>query len=165
MSASLAPAPLPDAVAGWRSALENLSPHASPCRYLTPARWVPLREAAIDFCYRLGAEAHGMGWTAAELFAVHPEHGTLRVEVCGVLMVSGSKAVAVEPSRGRIRRGLGLPDQARPDLGNSGLGIRSEGCSPVSRRFLAPIGGTGSLVGFTVLVTALAACGLTGLVP
>ena len=35
----------------------------------------------------------------------------------------------------------------------------------MSRRFLAPIGGTGSLVGFTVLVTALAVCRLTGLVP
>ena len=35
----------------------------------------------------------------------------------------------------------------------------------MKRRLLAPIGGTGSLVAFTVLVTALAACGLTGLVP
>lgn len=33
------------------------------------------------------------------------------------------------------------------------------------RRVQARIGSTGSLVGFTVLVTALAACGLTGLVP
>lgn len=58
-----------------------------------------MREAAIDFCDRLGADAHALGWTAAELFALHPEHGTLRVEVCGVLMVSGSKALAVEPTR------------------------------------------------------------------
>jgi hypothetical protein len=32
----------------------------------------------------------------------------------------------------------------------------------VSYRLLAQIGSTGSLAGFTVLVTALAACGLTG---
>ena len=107
MSASLAPVPLPDAVAGWRSALENMSPHASPCRYLSPARWVPLREAAIDFCDRLGAEAHRLGWTAEELFAVHPDHGTLRVDYCGAMMVSGSKAVAVEPTRIVFDRGSG----------------------------------------------------------
>ncbi len=35
----------------------------------------------------------------------------------------------------------------------------------MKRRLLAPIGGTGSLVGFTVLVTSLAACGFTGVVP
>ena len=60
---------------------------------------MPMREAAIDFCDRLGAEAHALGWTAQELFAVHPEHGTLQVEFCGALMISGSKAVAVEPTR------------------------------------------------------------------
>jgi hypothetical protein len=32
-------------------------------------------------------------------------------------------------------------------------------------RFFSQIGGTRSLLGFTVLVTILAACGLTGLVP
>lgn len=60
---------------------------------------MPLRGAAIDFCDRLGAEAHGLGWAAQELFAVHPDHGTLRVEVCGVLMISGSKALTVEQTR------------------------------------------------------------------
>lgn len=99
MASDFAPTMLPNAAAVWRSAIEDLSPHASPCRYLTPARWVSMREAAIDFCDRLGAEAHALGWTATELFALHPEYGTLRVEVCGVLMVSGSKALAVEPTR------------------------------------------------------------------
>jgi hypothetical protein len=68
---------------------------------------VPLREAAIDFCDRLGAEAHALGWTAPELFALHPEHGTLLVDYCGVLMVFGSKAVAVEPTRIVFDRGSG----------------------------------------------------------
>ena len=107
MSASPAPTLTPNPVAIWHGAIENISPHASPCRYLTPARWVPLREAAIDFCERLGAEAHALGWTAAELFALHPEHGTLRVDYCGVMMVSGSKAVAVEPTRIVFDRGSG----------------------------------------------------------
>ena len=66
-----------------------------------------MREAAIDFCDRIGSEAHALDWTAQELFAVHPEHGTLRVEVYGVLIVSGSKALAVEPTRAVFDRGSG----------------------------------------------------------
>ncbi|MCJ2090795.1 hypothetical protein MKK88_33150 [Methylobacterium sp. E-005] len=68
---------------------------------------MPLRETAIDFCDRLGAEAHALGWTAAELFALHPEHGTLRVDCCGVLRVSSSKALAVKPTRVKFDRGSG----------------------------------------------------------
>lgn len=99
MSADAAPAPLPDAVAGWRSALEDLPEHASPCRYLSPARWAALRGNAIGFCSQFGAEAHRLGWTAPELFAVHPEHGTLRVDYCGVLMVVSEPARGVEGQR------------------------------------------------------------------
>ncbi|MCJ2011810.1 hypothetical protein MKK53_04635, partial [Methylobacterium sp. J-076] len=73
MSSGLTLTMLPDAPAIWRGALENLSPHASPCRYLLPAKWAAIREAAMEFCDRLGAEAHRQGWTAPELFAVHPE--------------------------------------------------------------------------------------------
>jgi hypothetical protein len=99
MTSGLTPTMLPDAAAVWRSALEDLSEHASPCRYLLPARWVALRTNAIAFCERFGAEAHRHGWTAPELFAVHPEHGTLRVDYCGVLMVVSEPARGVEAQR------------------------------------------------------------------
>jgi hypothetical protein len=105
MASDFAPTMLPDAAALWRSAIGNLSSHASPCRHLVLARWASIREAAIDFCDRLGAEAHALGWTAPELFAVHPEHGTLRVDCCGVLMVTGDRAQTVEPSRLVFERG------------------------------------------------------------
>ncbi len=45
------------------------------------------------------------------------------------------------------------------------MGVRQERRGPVSHRLFAQIGNTGSLLGFTMLVTILAACGLTGLVP
>ena len=83
----------------WHGAIENLSPHASPCRYLSPTRWVAIRDAALDFCTRLGADAHALGWTEQQLFAVHPEHGTIRLDYCGVLVVSGSRALSVEADR------------------------------------------------------------------
>ena len=45
------------------------------------------------------------------------------------------------------------------------MGILQEGRGSVSYRLVARIGSTGSLLAFTLLVTILAACGLTGLVP
>jgi hypothetical protein len=81
MSSGLAPAPLPDVVDGWRSAIEDVSAHASPCRYLAPAKWAVVREDALAFCDRFGAEAHRLGWTAPDLFGVDPEPWTLRVGI------------------------------------------------------------------------------------
>ena len=66
---------LSSSVATWCDLLERSSPHASPCRYLTPAQWATMREAALDFCTRFGAEAHGLGWTAPQLFGAQPEAG------------------------------------------------------------------------------------------
>ncbi len=54
-----------------------------------------------------------MGWTAAEQFAVHPDHGTVWIEVGGVPMINAEAARGVDPSRvvfGRTpgyRNGLG----------------------------------------------------------
>ncbi|MDP4006894.1 hypothetical protein [Methylobacterium sp. NEAU K] len=105
MSAGLAPTLLPNPVALWHGSIEAISPHASPCRYLSPVRWSPMREGCLDFITRLGAEAHGLGWTAAQLFAVHPEHGTLRLDFCGALMVTGDRVQAVEADRLVFERG------------------------------------------------------------
>lgn len=70
-----------------------------PARYPLAARRAALRQDAISFCDRFGAEAHRLGWTPAELFAVHPGHGTLRMDHCGVFMVVSESAMAVEAQR------------------------------------------------------------------
>lgn len=98
MAASSVPTMLPDSVTLWRHAIEALPADRSPCPSLTPDRWATMRESALNFIDRFGAEAHRLGWRAPELFGVHPEHGTLRLEMCGVLMVSGRKADGVEAS-------------------------------------------------------------------
>src|ERR1700761_7400844 len=105
MSASTAPTLIPNPVALWHGAIENLSPHTSPCRYMPPSRWAPMRESCLDFITRLGADAHDLGWTAEQLFGLHPEHGTLRIERCGVMMITGNRAQAVEPTRVVFERG------------------------------------------------------------
>jgi hypothetical protein len=84
MSASAALADLPPAVASWRDQIERLS---------------EMRANALAFLDQFGAEAHRLGWTAPQLFGVHPEHGFLRVEYAGALMVNGNPVVAVEPDR------------------------------------------------------------------
>ncbi|MGH1572825.1 hypothetical protein ACRAWG_21800 [Methylobacterium sp. P31] len=90
---------LPDAAAVWRSAIEDLSPHASPCRYIVPAKWTAVRENCLAFCTEFGAEAHRLGWSAAELFAVHPVHGTVRVDYCGALMIAAAPVLGIEATR------------------------------------------------------------------
>ncbi|GJE57394.1 hypothetical protein [Methylobacterium thuringiense] len=101
---------LPPEVAGWRDAIQRLSPSVPPCRYLSPARWGTMRDNALDFLDRFGAEAHRLGWTASELFGVHPENGTLRVDWCGVLMVSGDKAASISANRIAFTRTAGYRD-------------------------------------------------------
>lgn len=112
MSEHVEPSPLHPVVAGWRGALENMSPHASPCRNLPPAKWAAIRESGIEFCDRLGGDAHRLGWTATELFAVHPEHGTLRLEFCGVLMIADLRPLAVEETRITTARGSAYRNKA-----------------------------------------------------
>ena len=90
---------LPPAVASWRDQIERLSEHAAPCRYLAPAKWAAIRTNALAFIDRHGAEAHRLGWTAPELFGVHPTSGTLRVDSCGVLMLGTGAAEAIHADR------------------------------------------------------------------
>lgn len=76
-----------------------MSEHASPCRYLAPAKWAAIRANALAFIDQHGAEAHQHGWTAPELFGVHPTSGTLRVDSCGVLMLGSGAVQAVHADR------------------------------------------------------------------
>ncbi|MDE4915051.1 hypothetical protein [Methylobacterium sp. 092160098-2] len=85
--------------ARWHLSFESLSPHASPCRYLTPTRWAAMRENCLDFIDRFGGQAHDLGWTARQLFGVHPDHGTLRVDYCGALVVGLGAVRGVEAER------------------------------------------------------------------
>nr|WP_244435444.1 hypothetical protein [Methylobacterium sp. B34] len=58
-----------------------------------------MRANALSFLDQHGGEAHRLGWTAEQFFGAHPEHGFLRVEYAGALMVNDSKVVGVEPDR------------------------------------------------------------------
>ena len=62
------------------------------------------REAAIDFLDRFGEDAIALGWTATDLFGVHPAVGVVRVDYCGALMISGERVRAIESDK--IRFGM-----------------------------------------------------------
>jgi hypothetical protein len=94
-------------VAEWRASIAQLSPHASPCRDLAPARWAVIRENCLDFIDRFGTEAYRLGWTASQLFGVHPKHGMLRAEWCGALILQDERAQGVEFARVVFERASG----------------------------------------------------------
>lgn len=82
----LAPDPLPPEAAEWRKAFGTLRPTSPPCRYVSANAWANIHEACADFIERFGAEAVRLGWTAPELFGVHPVHGLLRNELAAAVM-------------------------------------------------------------------------------
>lgn len=74
-----------------------------------------LLEATLDFVERYGVEAEAHGWTALQLFGVHPHHGTLRTDWCSALMLSGQRATGIDARRvafgntSAYRDALGVP--------------------------------------------------------
>ncbi len=40
-------------------------------------------------------EAAALGWTAADLFGVHPTAGVIRTDYCGALMINGRRVDAI----------------------------------------------------------------------
>lgn len=104
----------PDA-AEWKRRLLTLRADRSPCPRLSASAWATLLASALDFVDRFGSEAVALGWTASQLFGVHPQHGTLRTDWCGALMLSGRKATAIDArcvtfgNTGAYRDTLGAP--------------------------------------------------------
>ena len=78
------------AAVAWRDALFALSPDRDPCPGFRPGAWARVWSNALDFIDRHGTEAHRLGWTAEELFGVHPALGVIRVDRTGALMLSSA---------------------------------------------------------------------------
>lgn len=93
---------VPSPVVLWRDSIEAMPVQGSPCRFLAVERWARLRHSALDFIERFGDEAHGLGWTTADLFGVDPHFGTRRTKRCGALMVDGRAVYRLELHRVRF---------------------------------------------------------------
>jgi hypothetical protein len=91
----------------WREAILGLSPDHDPCPGFRPGAWARVWANALDFIDRHEAEAHSLGWTAEELFGVHPVVGAVRVDCCGALMLpNAGRVLAVEAELIRYVNGL-----------------------------------------------------------
>ncbi|MCJ2006658.1 hypothetical protein [Methylobacterium sp. J-092] len=58
-------------------------------------RWEKKREVAIDFLDRFGEEAVTLGWTATDLFGVHPTVDAVRLDYCGGSMINARRDEAI----------------------------------------------------------------------
>ncbi|MCH8189280.1 MAG: hypothetical protein IIB66_11410, partial [Proteobacteria bacterium] len=67
----------------WTQGVADLL--AMPCPASCPAaRWEALREDAYTFLRDHAARAHELGWTALDLFGVHPEKPWARFDAIGL---------------------------------------------------------------------------------
>jgi hypothetical protein len=88
----------------WWSGLASLSPSQSPCPGYRGTEWSEVHANALGFLQAFGAQAEALGWTTSELFAVHREAGTVRVDHCGALVLSvGGRVSAVTADEIRFR--------------------------------------------------------------
>jgi len=58
-----------------------------------------MRANALAFLDQHDPVAYRLGWTAPQLFGIVPQHGFLRVEYAGALMVNDSRVTGVEADR------------------------------------------------------------------
>jgi hypothetical protein len=91
----------------WHAILAELEECASP-DWMSPDRWKMLLHDAQRCLDRWSSTAHAMGWTALDLFGVHPTRPAVRFDVMGVLfLLQGGEVTALAALRASIRRPSG----------------------------------------------------------
>ena len=111
----------PGAPETWVQGVADLLAMARPAACPEP-KWQALREDAYTFLRDHAARAHALGWTALDLFGVHPVKPWARIDVMGlvpllnggrVTALSDAEAVIEKPSGARVRfrrRGQASPE-------------------------------------------------------
>jgi hypothetical protein len=95
------------APAEWHAILAELERRNCP-DWMSLERWDLLVGDAENFLSRWGAAAHSLGWTALDLFGVHPLEPGSRFDVMGMLLLTqGGAVVALTADAATIRRQTG----------------------------------------------------------
>ena len=98
---------------------------ASPPRGLDQRRWRTLIDDGGRFLDQWGAEAARLGWSALDVFGVHPVAPNARYDAMGlVLLINGGEVISIKSDRATIRaRGSGslLTYLRRPSAGGVAL--------------------------------------------
>jgi hypothetical protein len=93
--------------AEWHAILAGLEQRSWP-DWLGPDRWEALLSDAENFLSRWGAAAHALGWTALDLFGVHPTVPASRFDLMGLLpLVQGGAVIAMTEDGATLRRETG----------------------------------------------------------
>ncbi len=114
----------PDVPGEWVQGVADLLAMARPAS-CSNVKWQVLREDAYRFLRDHAARAHELGWTALDLFGVHPVKPWVRFDHMGlvpllngarVTALSDLEAVIEKPSGARLtfRRCGQVPSEARP---------------------------------------------------
>jgi hypothetical protein len=91
----------------WYAILAELERQECP-DWITIDRWHELLSDGDTFLSRWGPAAHSMGWTALDLFGVHPVAPAARFDVMGLLILTrGGPVVALMADGASIRRPSG----------------------------------------------------------
>jgi hypothetical protein len=76
--------------------------------WLSPDRWNDVLSHAENFLSRWGSAAHSLGWTALDLFGVHPLAPASRFDVMGLMMLTqGGEVAALTADGATLRRTTG----------------------------------------------------------
>ena len=88
----------------WTQGVADLL--ALPCPASCPAeRWEALREDAYHFLRDHAARAHELGWTALDLFGVHPEKPWERFDCMGLVpLLNGARVVVLSDNEAMVEK-------------------------------------------------------------
>ena len=101
----------------WCLGFDRLSPDILPTAGFRRGAWPGIYAVCERFLSEFGEQAAALGWTAAELFGVHPSVGLNRIDCCGALILShGSHVVAISNSAIRYANGLTFYRKPRAGL-------------------------------------------------
>lgn len=91
----------------WHAIFAGLKERSSP-DWMMPDRWEMLLRDAWRFLDRWSSTACAMGWTALDLFGVHPARPAVRFDVMGLLfLLQGGEVTALTAESASIRRPSG----------------------------------------------------------
>jgi len=111
--------------AEWHAILAELKA-LHPVEWLSAERWCGAITDAGGFLSTWGNAAHQLGWTALDLFGVHPAAPASRFDVMGlVLLIQGGEVVALTAQTATIRKMSGAI-LTYPKSGQRGAVLLSE---------------------------------------
>lgn len=91
----------------WYAILAELKERENP-DWMSPDKWEMLLADAEHFLIRWSRTAAAMGWTALDLFGVHPTRPAARFDVMGLLLLlQGSEVIALSTESASFRRPSG----------------------------------------------------------